>query len=356
MKSFKENVEINNKNYDDRFNAIIKPQEYPKKLMNSIFLAGPCPRKKTDDDWRDDFCKKLIKKGFKGDIINPTNRNWVDDEPNYYQKQCQWEQDMMKMSSVVIFRIDRNAQHPALTTNIEFGKWSDRPNDIIVCIPPKSEKCNYIINDCKINNIPLCDNDDDLIDMIIKRFNRPQKTFYTADTHLGAKRTFELSKRPFKNVHEMDMQIVSNWNKKITCNDVVYHLGDFGDSKYLSLLNYKELHIIEGNYERKEALSLPSDRNIFYHHNPILKKLDDGEEVLLMHEPISVVEPEHVVPSDTFCFFAHSHRVDYKRNGINVGIDSYLDFAPLSEKECLFWKDAVQKYYDDNAFVERCEF
>ena len=91
MKSFKENVEINNKKYDDRFNAIIKPQEYPKKLMNSIFLAGPCPRKKTDDEWRDDFCKKLIKKGFKGDIINPTNRNWVDDEPNYYQKQCQWK-------------------------------------------------------------------------------------------------------------------------------------------------------------------------------------------------------------------------------------------------------------------------
>ena len=347
MKRFTENVED--------INRILKPQEYPKMLTDSIFLAGPCPRH-GEDDWRDDFSKKLLNKGFDGYIINPTNRNWNDDDPNYYHKQCKWEQDMMKMSSLVVFCIDRNDKHPGLTTNIEFGIWCKRPNDIVVYIPPKSENCGYIQHECKFGGIPLFDKENDLIDFILKRFNRRTKTFFTSDTHLGAMRTLELSKRPFKDVNDMDMQIVSNWNKKITMNDVVYHLGDFGDSKYLSLLNYKELHILEGNYEREEPLYLPTNRDIIYHKNPFTIKLSNGEKVLLMHEPINTTGIDEKVNKDIFCFYGHAHRVDYKRNGINVGIDSYTQFEPLSEEECLFWKDAVQKYYDDNAFIEYCDF
>ena len=335
---------------------IIRPQIYPKTLQNAIFLAGPCPRTGKDIDWRDSFIDKLQESGFTGNIVNPTNRNWNDDDPTYYHKQCKWEQDMMKMSSLVVFCINRDKNHPGLTTNIEFGMWCKRPNDIVVCIPPKSENCGYIEHECKFGNIPLFDNYDDLIEFIIKRFKRKQQTFFTSDTHLGAKRTLELSQRPFKDVNDMDMQIVSNWNKKITMNDIVYHLGDFGDSKYLSLLNYKELHILEGNYERdmKSPLILPPDRNIIYHKKPFTIKLSNGTEVLLMHEPANIVKDLDVKKKNLFCFYGHAHRANYKKNGINVGIDSYLDFAPLSEDFCLDRINAVKKYYDNNMLCNVC--
>lgn len=57
------------------------------------------------------------------------------------------------------------------------------------------------------------------------------KFFFTSDTHFGEQRTLELSRRPFQNTAEMDKTIIDNWNKKVGKDDVVYHLGDFGDKK-----------------------------------------------------------------------------------------------------------------------------
>ena len=48
---------------------------------------------------------------------------------------------------------------------------------------------------------------------------------------------------------------MSNWNKTVTMNDIVYHAGDFGDvstmKNILSDLNYKQLILVMGNYDRK---------------------------------------------------------------------------------------------------------
>ena len=39
----------------------------------------------------------------------------------------------------------------------------------------------------------------------------------------------------------MDWELVKRWNQVVAENDVVYHLGDFGDSKYLSHLNGEKI-------------------------------------------------------------------------------------------------------------------
>lgn len=204
---------------------IIKPQNYPINLQNAIFLAGPCPRTEDAIDWRDEFIQGLEETDFRYQVINPTNREWEKmDEPKL-KNQTKWEHDMMKMSSCVVFVINRTKENPAFTTNIEFGMWCNNNTDLIVCIPNGSEKCEYIETVCKEKNIPLCHTYDECYKLINDRFNRKESLFFTADTHFGSQRTLELSKRQFDSVHNMDMQMVSNWNKKITCNDIVYHLG-----------------------------------------------------------------------------------------------------------------------------------
>ena len=61
--------------------------------------------------------------------------------------------------------------------------------------------------------------------------------YFTSDTHFGSQRTLELSKRPFANVGEMDFALMTNWNKTVSQEDVVYHLGDFGNYNMAQYLN-----------------------------------------------------------------------------------------------------------------------
>ena len=58
---------------------------------------------------------------------------------------------------------------------------------------------------------------EELVDAVIEYFNAPAKWFATSDTHFGAERTLELSRRPFRNVGEMDLTLISNWNKGFYC-------------------------------------------------------------------------------------------------------------------------------------------
>ena len=92
-----------------------------EELKDSVFLAGPCPRNKTDKDWRDEAIELFKKYSFEGDIINPTNRNYDDD----LERQTKWETAGIHYASVVLFWIPRSEKHPGLTTNIEFGEWFD---------------------------------------------------------------------------------------------------------------------------------------------------------------------------------------------------------------------------------------
>ena len=73
------------------------------------------------------------------------------------------------------------------------------------------------------------------------------KRFFTSDTHFGAERTRTLFKRPFSSIKEMDKSIIKNWNKKVKKEDLVYHLGDFGDFNKVKKLNGKIILIL-GNY------------------------------------------------------------------------------------------------------------
>lgn len=77
-------------------------------------------------------------------------------------------------------------------------------------------------------------------------------TFFTSDTHFGHANIIEYSKRPYKDVKEMDEALVKNWNETVSPTDTVYHLGDVIFSKDHSILKRLNgtINFLYGNHDK----------------------------------------------------------------------------------------------------------
>lgn len=328
-------------------------------MKNSIFLAGPCPRKNYEDDWRFEAVEILEKLGFDGTVLNLTNDHYTEMRGEFddmLMKQTQWEFEAMCKSSAIVFWIPRSKEHPAFTTNLELGQWWGKKG-VYVGFPNDSWKNEYI--DCRLEIMGenRFDSLEEMLKVVVNDLNNSTKDWFTSDTHFGAERTLELSKRLFKDVYDMDMNLISNWNKNIHKNDIVFFLGDFGNFDILNVLNFKKLYFIYGNYETRELdntiKELSKYENVECYFNDELKYISPkGNEYLLRHEPLN---PNGESLTNEFYAFGHIHgRNQYKRNGIDVGIDANK-YYPI-DSDLLDWMhDAVTKYVDKNVFTEFCK-
>lgn len=114
------------------------------------------------------------------------------------------------------------------------------------------------------------------------------KTFLISDTHFGHKGVTEFLRkdgtklRPWNNVEEMDDALIKNWNKVVSPEDKVYHLGDvvINRKALKSLINLNGRKIlIKGNHDIfKPADYLPYFDDIRAYH------ILDG--YLLSHIPV----------------------------------------------------------------------
>lgn len=325
---------------------IYKPLEAYKNVKNGVFLAGACPRENFEDDWRDAMITELEGCGFTGDIINPTNPNYDTEDPDYYDKQCSWETEGLHIASTIVFWVDRNDKHPALTTNIEFGIWSAKaPHAIVVGVPDGSEHCEYIKWVCGKKGIPCFATMREVATEVSNRYNRPPRVFFTSDTHFGSDRHLELSQRPFKDVAEMDLTFISNWNKTVFADDLVVHLGDFGELSTLDKLNFGSMVLLKGNYERDDPNFKIDNPRVLVQDN--VGELTHFKGIRCLHEPVIGDEA-----GKDFYLFGHIHEKGLvKRNGLNVGIDAH-NYTPIGEETVLFYKNAIEKFYDENVFSD----
>ena len=329
-------------------------------MKNSIFLAGPCPRKNYEDDWRYEAFDILEELGFDGTVLSPTNDHYMKMRGQFddmLMKQTEWEYKAMCTASAIVFWIPRSKEHPAFTTNLELGQWWGKKG-VYIGFPNDSWKNEYVDCRLKLMNEPRYSSLEEMLEKVVSDLNSPTKDWFTSDIHFGAERTLELSKRPFKNVFDMDMTLISNWNKSIRKNDIVYFLGDFGNFDVLNVLNFKKLYFVYGNYETRDLNNtikeLSKYKNVECVFNDELKYVSSkGNEYVLRHEPINPNSEIH--DSDLFYAFGHIHgRNQYKRNGIDVGIDANK-YMPI-DSELLDWMyDAVTKYVDENVFTELCK-
>lgn len=188
------------------------------------------------------------------------------------------------------------------------------------------------------------------------------KVWFTSDTHFGSERTLVLSKRPFDSVKEMDKKIVKNWNETVGKNDVVYHLGDFGDYERVKDLN-GNIILLFGNYEHRDVISeeelisigfkdvitTNTNKVVFYNTKDDMYN-KEMLELIMAHEPSNFSENNR--HSASFCIFGHIHKLQMvKRFGLNVGVDCH-NFKPIDLDTILFYRNAIQNFYDEEVFVQ----
>ena len=155
--------------------------------------------------------------------------------------------------------------------------------------------------------------------------------------------------------------MISNWNKRVTMNDIMVHAGDFVDpmqisfwlNVLLSTLNFKELHWVLGNYDRKmineiEKIVSKINRPIFLHNNNY--KFEDGSiTYVVVHEPNDFKIDAN---ENDIILFGHIHGRSFaKRNGFDIGID-YHNYSPINLEQVKWFTNAM-KYWDENVFSDK---
>ena len=321
---------------------VLTPKDELKNVRNGVFLAGPASRGLKPIGWREAFINLFTIFNEECTILNPEISGYGDFDAEQYQKQTEWEVEALHLATRIIFWIPRTDEHPALTTNVEFGEWYAE-DGVYVGFPVISQHNRYIETKCREVGKNVYHGITEIVGKVLEDLRAKPRTFFTSDTHFGSERTLELSRRPFCDVRRMDRKMISNWNKTVRNCDTVYHLGDFGDWNVLDNLNGGRIVLVEGNYDREGGV--PKLKRIESHDEPVKVKID-GKTYTLVHEPF-----EEYGDND-FYLFGHIHQLQFvKRNGVNVGVDCN-NYKPVSIEEIAFRTKAVEQHYDENVFCE----
>ena len=173
--------------------------------------------------------------------------------------------------------------------------------------------------------------------------------YFTSDTHFGHLRIIELSKRPFRDLAEMNETIIRNWNETVQPDDTLIHLGDFAmgpkieHPNFFRRLNGRKV-LIRGNHDQshEKMIAMGWDEVDIRRYMEL-----DGKKLYLSHVPVGNDRPETPdryykeeftkLPTEPYDFWlcGHVHN-SWKRRGnvINVGVDQW-DFRPQTLQQLL---------------------
>jgi calcineurin-like phosphoesterase family protein len=114
------------------------------------------------------------------------------------------------------------------------------------------------------------------------------RTFVTADMHFNHSNIIRYCKRPYDDVDDMNNCLIENWNKTVSKDDYVYHIGDFcfnrleggifkGLNYWASKLN-GNIIFLSGNHDRSMAIKSLTihvgNKQVFIRHNPTYFKCE----------------------------------------------------------------------------------
>ena len=190
-----------------------------------------------------------------------------------------------------------------------------------------------------------------------KEVKEGMKIYFTADCHFDHANIIIYAKRPFlkkgdliderywttEEIKEercqlLNEELVKQWNKKVSEEDTVYHLGDFSfkgvenAQKWEEKLNGKIIHI-QGNHDRNSGVKSYLVKGILVFSNKV---------VLAQHHP---PRDSNEIPKEcdfVICGHVHDkwkHKIIGNIPVINVGVDVW-NYAPVTVTELLkyYWK------------------
>lgn len=151
--------------------------------------------------------------------------------------------------------------------------------------------------------------------------------FFTSDNHFNHGSIIGNCNRPFLSTEEMNEFMIEEWNKSLTNQDIIFHLGDFGFVNNTNILKRLKgrIRLIKGNHDNlnKESLSRFEWVKDYY-------KLEiENLKIILFHYPIMNWDCKTY---NSIHLHGHSHN---KTNNItnelryDVGVDAN-NFAPIS--------------------------
>lgn len=158
------------------------------------------------------------------------------------------------------------------------------------------------------------------------------KVFLTSDTHFDHQNIINYCNRPFKNVNDMNIHMITEWNKVVKEDDFVIHVGDveFYQKNFTQYLNGNKF-LVKGNHDSRQNIFMK-----YVNYGTIVS--EHFSPILVRHNPIN-----HG-PYD-FCFHGHLHKSDPNHNNgklFDVGVDMHNaifgTFAPFTLKYLLCQK------------------
>lgn len=159
--------------------------------------------------------------------------------------------------------------------------------------------------------------------------------FFTSDHHFNHAGIIEYCERPFKNVWAMNTYLIDKWNEKITNEDTVYYLGDFGFGdcgEIIKQLRYSSIQLIRGDHDKNQTTCF-NDR--FHVREDRIFEFKAGKwpeqiQIILCHWCMRAWPRSHY---GTWHLFAHSHgRLEPIGKSWDAGVDNN-NFEPLSLDE-----------------------
>jgi calcineurin-like phosphoesterase family protein len=144
--------------------------------------------------------------------------------------------------------------------------------------------------------------------------------------------------RPFSSIEEMNELMVSNWNKIVKDNDIIYHLGDFtfGGKDKIELVS-KQLkgkkRLILGNhdYDAKDYVSHFETVSSFIE----FKKKYFSVPLFLTHFPMHEVSFYDRKGGGGYNLHGHIHEKKIENNRyINVCVE-HINYTPISIEDIL---------------------
>jgi calcineurin-like phosphoesterase family protein len=156
-------------------------------------------------------------------------------------------------------------------------------------------------------------------------------------THFGHGNIIKYCDRPYKDVDEMNQELIKNWNSVVTDNDIVIHLGDvgFGTGGFIELMKQLNGYIIliKGNHDRKKQIAKMLDVGaINEYYSADMVGWEEDDKFLFSHKPTN---PDKFMSDYTINIHGHIHNskfnefCDYTSLGrfVNVSLE-VINYKP----------------------------
>jgi len=178
--------------------------------------------------------------------------------------------------------------------------------------------------------------------------------YFVSDTHFSHANIIKYSKRPFKDIVEMDEILIENWNKVVKPKDIVYHLGDFSfaketeTNKILLRLNGNKL-LLKGNHDK--SLIKSSAVAYFGWVKDYYELKHDKQLIVLAHYSHRVWRNSH---HQSWHLWGHSHgSLPPLGKSVDVGVDSTwitgkAEYRPFSYDEVKTFMSTRQVEFVDH--------